>query len=216
MFIRAYLRASTAEQDANRARATLEKFANDNELRIAKFYVENESGAKLERPRLNELLEDCSEGDILLIEDIDRLTRLKADDWEILRNRIAMKKIKIVAVNVPTTHMQMNNNDFTAAILSAVNTMLIELLATVARRDYEQRRERQAQGIEKAKAQKKYTGKKPNIKKYELILNLLDAGHSYAYIHENIGASPVTISRAKKWREERKEKSASNHISNHT
>lgn len=208
MFIRAYLRASTAEQDANRARATLEKFANDNELKIAKFYVENESGAKLERPKLNELLEDCSEGDILLIEDIDRLTRLKADDWEILRNRIAMKKIKIVAVNVPTTHMQMNNNDFTAAILSAVNTMLIELLATVARRDYEQRRERQAQGIEKAQARKKYAGKKPNLKRYDVILSLLDAGHSYSYIHEHIGASPVTISRAKKWREEQKEKSA--------
>jgi len=46
-FIRAYLRASTDEQDAARAKAQVEAFAVDRGMQIASWYVENESGAKL-------------------------------------------------------------------------------------------------------------------------------------------------------------------------
>ena len=48
MFIRAYLRASTVEQDAERARELLIGFAAEHGHQIASFYVENESGATLE------------------------------------------------------------------------------------------------------------------------------------------------------------------------
>ncbi len=43
MFVRAYLRASTDQQDATRARAALDAFARERGLRIAARYVENES-----------------------------------------------------------------------------------------------------------------------------------------------------------------------------
>ena len=49
MFIRAYLRASTSEQDASRAKSALDVFATEHGLRIAARYVENESG---EPPRV--------------------------------------------------------------------------------------------------------------------------------------------------------------------
>ncbi len=52
MFVRAYFRASTAEQDAHRARARLDAFAEEHGFSIAAWYVENESGAKLSRPEL--------------------------------------------------------------------------------------------------------------------------------------------------------------------
>jgi DNA invertase Pin-like site-specific DNA recombinase len=52
MFVRAYLRASTDEQDATRARAQLEAFVAERGLTIAAWYLENESGAKLARPEL--------------------------------------------------------------------------------------------------------------------------------------------------------------------
>ena len=53
MNARAYLRASTVEQDASRAREQIEAFAAERGLTIVGSYVENESGAKLARP-------DCS------------------------------------------------------------------------------------------------------------------------------------------------------------
>ena len=51
MFLRAHRRASTADQDADRARNDLERYATDQGLQIASRYTENESGAKLDRPR---------------------------------------------------------------------------------------------------------------------------------------------------------------------
>ena len=76
MFVRAYLRASTDDQDANRARDQLKAFAAERGLSIAAWYVENESGAKLSRPELFRLLNDAQPGDILLVEQVDRLSRL--------------------------------------------------------------------------------------------------------------------------------------------
>jgi DNA invertase Pin-like site-specific DNA recombinase len=66
MFVRAYLRASTSEQDANRAKDQLKAFAAERDLKIAACYTENESGAKLARPELFRLLADSEPGDILL------------------------------------------------------------------------------------------------------------------------------------------------------
>lgn len=50
MFIRAYLRASTDSQDASRAKQSLIDFAAEHDHKIAAFYIENESGSKLDRP----------------------------------------------------------------------------------------------------------------------------------------------------------------------
>lgn len=68
MLVRAHLRASTKQPDANRAKAQLETFAAERGLHIAAFYIENESGTSLRRPALLELIADASAGDILLIE----------------------------------------------------------------------------------------------------------------------------------------------------
>jgi hypothetical protein len=47
-FVRAYLRASTDEQDAQRARGTLARFADERGVVICNYYAENESGARLD------------------------------------------------------------------------------------------------------------------------------------------------------------------------
>ena len=71
MFVRAYLRASTDDQDASRAKDQLQAFAAERGLSVAAWYVENESGAKLSRPELFRLLSDSQAGDVLLIEQVD-------------------------------------------------------------------------------------------------------------------------------------------------
>jgi DNA invertase Pin-like site-specific DNA recombinase len=52
MFVRAYLRASTKEQDARRAKEAIRRFAKERGLKIAAYYIENESGVSLKRPEL--------------------------------------------------------------------------------------------------------------------------------------------------------------------
>ncbi|WAK04528.1 recombinase family protein (plasmid) [Methylobacter sp. YRD-M1] len=167
-FIRAYLRAFTHEQDAQRARASLDRFAHEHGVVICNYYAENESGAHLKRPELFRLLEDSRPSDVLLVEDIDRLSRLASAEWERLKGLIREREVRIVAVNVPTTwqHLSPTLNEFDARMFGAINDMLLDMLAAIARRDYEQRRERQKQGIEKAQAAGKYRGRKIDQERY--------------------------------------------------
>ena len=135
MFVRAYLRASTGEQDAHRARARLDAFADEHEFSIAARYVENESGAKLTRPELFRLLADCAPGDVLLTEQVDRLSRLTEPDWRQLRAEIEAKQVRIVALDLPTSWgSAAPSDDFTGCMFVAVNAMMLDVLAAVAAR----------------------------------------------------------------------------------
>lgn len=207
VFVRAYLRASTKEQDADRARKTLEDFAQRNNLDICNFYIENESGAKLQKPELFRLLGDCTAGDILLIEDIHCLSRLNGKDWEELKQTIRRKDVRIVAVNVPTTHTAINSSadDVDNRMVRVINEVLIEVLAAVTKRDYDQRRYLQAQGIAKAKKEGKFKGKKIDEKLYKAIISLSETGHTYQQIIDVLSCSSTTISRAKRWNKSKSE-----------
>jgi DNA invertase Pin-like site-specific DNA recombinase len=153
MFVRAYLRASTDQQDATRARVALDSFASERGLRIAARYVENESSATLQRPELFRLLADSQPGDVLLTEQVDRLARLTAGDWQVLRAEIDAKQVRIVALDLPTSWSLAKGNDkFTGRMLAAVNGMLLDMLAAIARKDDVDRLRRQAEGTAKAKA----------------------------------------------------------------
>jgi len=198
-YIHAYLRASTSEQDASRARGALESFASANNVRIAGWYVENESGASMQRPELFRLLENTQAGDILLLEQVDRLSRLNAEDWQKLRNAITSKGVRIVALDLPTSHMFMTVADeFTARMMEAINGMMLDMLAAIARKDYTDRRRRQKEGITKAKDEGKYKGRQTDEKKREVITALLAGGKSYSQIEASLGVSRSTIAKAAK------------------
>lgn len=97
MFIRAYLRASTEDQFADRAKEMLEQFVQGHGHKIASYYRENISGTKLDRPELGRLLMDSHRNDILLVEQIDRLTRLSNSDWMTLKKQIEQHELRIVS-----------------------------------------------------------------------------------------------------------------------
>lgn len=201
MFIRAYLRASTSEQDATRAKSLLEQFAKESNQKIASWFIENESGTKSDRPELLRLLQDSLKGDIILVESVDRLSRLKRDDWESLRASINSKGLRVVSVDLPTSHVAMqseNADEFTSRMLDAVNNMMLDMLAAIARKDYEQRRERQKQGIKKAKSQGKYLGRPIDKDLHEKILVLLDKGFSVRKAAHLVNCAPSTVQRIKK------------------
>lgn len=197
-FIRAYLRASTEDQDAERARADLEQFVAGHGLRIASRYVENESGAKLQRPELFRLINEAHPGDVLLVEQVDRLSRLNADDWETLKAKLSEKRLRVVALDLPTSWSALKADEadeMTRAVLDAVNRMLLDMLAAMARKDYTDRRRRQAQGIEKAKQAGLYKGRPVDADRHALIADLLDRGLSWSKVCEATGASRSTVLR---------------------
>lgn len=194
--IHAYLRASTKEQDAARAQAELIEFAEQHDREIATFTLESESGAQLKRPKLLALLDRMRPGDVLLIEQIDRLTRLNADDWAKLKSLIENKGLAIVSLDLPTSHAVFGagqTDAFTSAMLGAVNGMLLDMLAAISRKDYEDRRRRQAQGI--AANRHKFRGRPPNTGLHKKILRALAQGHSQRNTAAICGCALSTVQR---------------------
>ncbi len=193
---RLYLRASTDEQDATRARAALEAFAAERGMIVAGAYVENESGATLARPELFRLLSDSRPGDILLVEQVDRLSRLTATDWERLRAVLAERQVRVVALDLPTSWMLAQGGDeFTQRMFSAINAMMLDMLAAVARKDYDDRRRRQAQGIAKARAVGLYRGRPEDVERNAVIAGLLAKKVSWSQIQKATGCGRATVAK---------------------
>ena len=195
--IRIYLRASTKDQDAERVLNELvdfsQAFSTQHEV-----YCENISGTKLERPALNKLLSDAAAKDILLIESVDRLTRLTAEDFDTLKNRIKAKGLRLVVMDLPTTHTLLaGSDDITGSILDLINNLLIDLLATMARLDNEKRKERIKQGL--ARSGYVPTGKKPNTAKHKRIIELNNQGNmSKQEIANAVGVGVASVYRVLK------------------
>ena len=81
-------------------------------------------------------------------------------------------------------------------MLKAVNGMMLDMLATIARKDYEDRRRRQAEGIRKAKLEGKYWGRVADAQKHELIRTLrLAHGKSLRETVCLAGVSKMTVIR---------------------
>ena len=188
--VRIYVRASTKDQNAERALSDLIKFSKayskNNES-----YVENYSGTKLDRPQLSKLLDDANQGDILLVESVDRLSRLSQDDFAILKQRIKDKGLRLVVADLPTTHT-ISNDSMTGEILKVVNDMLIDLLATMAKLDNDKRKERIKQGL--ALSGYKPTGKKADTAKHNRILELASNGNmTKQEIAKAVGVGVATV-----------------------
>ena len=198
-----YLRASTNEQDATRAKNSLEQFMNDRGHNISSWFIENESGATLKRPELFKLLSIAQPGDILLVEQVDRISRLNNDDWLELKSIITSKNIIIVALDLPTSHQSLNildktTDEFTSRMLTSINGMLLDMLAAIARKDYEDRRRRQMEGIAKARTNNKYTGRKVNPILHKNITSLLNEGCTIMEIVNRLKCSNNTVIKIKK------------------
>ncbi|MEA9392643.1 recombinase family protein [Acerihabitans sp. TG2] len=175
MYIHGYLRASTKEQDALRAKNRMKTFVEEKGYRLASWYTENVSGASLQRPELLRLLDDAAPGDIILIEQVDRLSRLDEEGWQKLKYLIQEKHLVVVSLDLPTSHMALTANatdEFTQAMLKAINGMMLDMLAAIARKDYQDRRRRQEEGITKAKAAGKFRGRQADQQLHGKILEL--------------------------------------------
>jgi DNA invertase Pin-like site-specific DNA recombinase len=199
-FVRAYLRASTLDQDATRARQMLIDFAAQHGYVIASFYIENESGTRLDRPELFRLLKDAQPGDILLCEQVDRLSRLTEPDWLKLRGAIAAKELHVVALDLPTSHPLMKNEpdgSFDSRMQGVINGMMLDILAAVARKNYDDTRARTKQGIEKAKAAGKFKGRAPNKQLHADIVALLKRGIPIRQVGALLKCSATTVKKVK-------------------
>ncbi len=197
MTVRIYVRASTKEQDAERALDDLVMFSKKYGDKYVP-YVENHTGTKLERPELTKLLNESNNGDILLVASVDRLSRLKQDDFEKRKVIRKDKGPRMLVADLPTTQIEIKDgDDTTGSVLELINKLLIDLLATMARLDNEKRKERIKQGL--ARSGYKPTGKKADTAKHERIKAMLATGAmTKEEVAKAVGVGIATVYRVAK------------------
>lgn len=169
---RIYLRVSTDSQDLKRQEKIIYE-AKAAGYYVAGVYREKASGARADRLELLRMIEDLQPGEVVIAEKIDRISRLPLPEAERL---IATIKSKGAMLAIPGV---VDLSDFvdkaegiSRIVLEAVQELLLKLSLQMARDDYEDRRERQMQGISQAKKKGKYKGRKANHKTHELIIKL--------------------------------------------
>ena len=139
----AYVRVSTAEQNPERQKKALESYGID------KWFSEKISGKNTDRPKLKEMLEFVREGDTVYVMDWSRLSRSTVDLLRIIEG-LAYKKVKLVSIK----------ENFDTG--TPTGRLMLNLIASINEFERQNLLERQREGIEIAKSQGKYKGRKPS------------------------------------------------------
>lgn len=168
---RIYQRVSTKEQNLERQDAQIEQ-AKAEGYYIAGVYKEKASGVRADRPVLNQLIADLQEGDVIITEHIDRISRLPLTEAEKLVGHILEKGAFLSIPGIIDLSQIHTDSEIAKIVLDSIQTMLLKIALQTARDDYEQRRNRQAAGIAEAKKQGLYKGRQANIQKHKLIVSL--------------------------------------------
>ena len=197
---RIYQRVSTENQDLER-QDSLVSLAKDQGFYIAGVYREKASGVDQNRPELEKLINDLQDGDYLIAEKIDRISRLPLAHAEKLIERIKSKGAKLLIPGIiDFSDIKPDNPDkILEIVLNTMQTMLMKIALQMARDDYETRRKRQKEGIELAKKKGMYKGRRPTIDE-NLIYEMLDKGFNIARTAEIAKCSISSVKRIAKKR----------------
>src|SRR5699024_3494425 len=168
---RVYIRVSTDEQDLQRQESIIEN-AKVAGYYVAAVYREKASGARADRPELLRMIADLQPGEVVIAEKMDRISRLALADAEQRVRTIRAKGARLAVPGIiDLSELAANADGVSRIVLEAVQDMLLRLALQMARDDFEDRRERQRQGIELAKAAGRYNGRKPNKDRKSTRLN---------------------------------------------
>jgi DNA invertase Pin-like site-specific DNA recombinase len=187
---RIYQRVSSQDQDLSRQ----EKLIADAKVAgfyIAGVYSEKASGTTENRPELQRMLNELQAGDTIIAEHLDRLTRLPLERAEAL---MATIKAKGASVSVPgLIDIPKSGQGVADIATTAMQEMLLKMALYQCRQDWETRRQRQAQGIEVAKAKGLYKGRKPDMVANAKIIQLRAIGYTIAKIAATLSVSESQV-----------------------
>lgn len=172
-----YARVSTTQQDYSLQVQRLETAG------ATKIFTEKRSGLDGERPALAECLRYLREGDTLLVTKLDRLARSTSDLYRIVsdleKRAVAFKVLDDAAIDTS----------------SRTGKLVMGILALIAEFETDIRKERQLEGIAKAKAEGRSGGRPAQVtdEDREQVLELRRQGVSIRKVAEQVGYSKATV-----------------------
>jgi DNA invertase Pin-like site-specific DNA recombinase len=142
-----YIRVSSEGQNTARQKKSLKCEG------CSIFYEEKVSGASKERPELQRMIKELEEGDIVMIHEISRLSRSVKDLIEIV-DEIKQRKASLKSLNEAWLDTTSDN---------PMNEFLLNIFGSLAQLERGLTLKRQKEGIEIAKSQGKYKGRKTKL-----------------------------------------------------
>jgi DNA invertase Pin-like site-specific DNA recombinase len=143
-----YCRTSTADQTAGLA-------GQERDVRAAgaeKVFAEQVSSVAT-RPALKQCLSFLREGDVLMVAKPDRLAR-NTSELLTIEADLSKRKVGLVILSMGGERLDTRN---------PTSKLMLTILAGVATWEREMMLERQREGIQQAKAEGKYKGRKPTV-----------------------------------------------------
>jgi DNA invertase Pin-like site-specific DNA recombinase len=173
-----YARVSSTGQDLS---VQLEKLKGCD-----KVFKEKRSGVDAGRPELKRCLEYLREGDALLVTKIDRLARSTSDLYRIV-SQLAEKGVEFKVLDDPSIDTS-----------SRTGKLVMGVLALIAEFENDIRRERQMDGIKKARERGTRFGRKPLLiaDMVQRVRKLRKAGETVPEIMRQTRLSKASVYRA--------------------
>jgi len=174
-----YVRVSSTDQNTDRQ---LDGIALDE------TFTDKVSGATTDRPELQAMLRHIRKGDSLHVHSIDRLARSLEDLLSLVKGLIA----KGVAVRFHKEGLHFTGE------ASPMQELMLGLLGSVAQFERSLIRERQAEGIQKAKAAGVYKGRVKTVDDDAIRTAMAEDGSSFRKVAKALGVSLSSVQRAMK------------------
>lgn len=176
-----YARTSTADQEAG-----LEAQCRDLEAVGCERLFKEQVSSVAERRELARALEYAREGDTLVITKVDRLARSTVGLWDIVKE-LEAKGAGLRVLNLGGEPVDTK---------SAMGKLVLTIFAGFAEFERDMMLERQREGIAKAKAEGKYTGRKPTARaKSADVLRLHAEGKTPTEIARAVGVGRGSVYR---------------------
>lgn len=173
-----YARVSSPEQNLDRQTSRL------TEAGAKKLFTDTISGSSRDRPGLEAAVEYLRAGDTLLATSMDRLARSLVDLHTLVD--------ELTTNNITVTFLQEGQSY--SATPSPTGKLLLGMLGAVAEFERSIIRERQAEGIARAKARGAYKGRKPvPDEKIEQARKLVSQGVPKARVARDLGISRSSL-----------------------
>jgi DNA invertase Pin-like site-specific DNA recombinase len=183
-----YLRVSTEDQDTEKNKADVLKFANDRDFGRVHFVEEKVSGTKSWKERkIKKIIDEFGEGDRLIVPELSRLGRSMLEIMEIL----ALAKEKGIAIYDVKNGWELNGT-----IQSKVMALVFSIAAEIER---DLISKRTTEGLRVARAKGKLLGRpkgpgKSKLDKHkEEIVSLIKTGSKQTYIAKKYGTSQPNL-----------------------
>lgn len=173
-----YVRVSSVDQSTERQ---LDGVALD------KVFTEKVSAATTDRPQLQAMLEYVREGDTIVVHSIDRLARSLVDLLKLVED-LTQRGVHI--------YFDKEKLEFTGEDSPSQNLML-QMMGAVAQFERAMIKERQREGIAKAKQKGVYKGRTKTVDD-DAIRAAVSGGLSFRKAAEELGVSLSTVQRAMK------------------